>query len=285
MILMVGKIFVYLARLLAVVLVILLIIFGLPRLITELVFQANRYTLENVPGQRVAIVFGAGLQRSGMPSAVLRDRVETAARLYLNGKVEKILMSGDNRFVDYNEPGAMKEYAVDLGVPEEDIVLDFAGRRTYDTCYRAHQIFGLTEAVLVTQSFHLPRALFTCNNLGVKAVGVPGDVRHYSRRSYTYWNFRELLATTVALWEVWVAHPLPVLGKPENIFSTPEPTQIPLNGSLTSHMLLLPSPSASPKSQFLWVSAGLRASQTPETPMVPKNFAHRRGLTIKNNRS
>ena len=80
-------------------------------------------------------------------------------------RFKKYLMSGDNRFLDYNEPGAMCAYALSLGVPEDAIVLDYAGRRTYDTCYRAHAIFGIQQAVLVTQSFHLPRALFTCNML------------------------------------------------------------------------------------------------------------------------
>jgi len=133
--------------------------------------------------------------------------------------VEKILMSGDNRFITYNEPGAMRDYAVGLGVPKEDIVLDYAGRRTYDTCYRARHIFNVKEAILVTQSFHLPRALFTCNNLGINSNGVPADVRHYLRRSYAIWVAREIPATTVAMWEVWISRPLPVLGKPEPIFS------------------------------------------------------------------
>lgn len=195
-----------------------LVIIGLPRLLTEQYFQTNRATLETVSERPVAIVFGAGL-RNGAPSAVLRDRIETAVHLYAQGKVDKILMSGDNRFADYNEPGAMRDYALKLGVLEEDIVLDYAGRRTYDTCYRARHIFGVKEAILVTQSFHLPRALYTCNNLDVQSVGVAADVRRYSRRSYTFWNIRELPATSIMLWEVWVSRPLPVLGKPEPIFT------------------------------------------------------------------
>jgi vancomycin permeability regulator SanA len=173
-----------------------------------------------VTARGAAIVFGAGLWRDGSPTPVLRDRVATAAQLYFEGKVEKILMSGDNRFVDYNEPGAMHAYALQLGVPEEAMVLDYAGRRTYDTCYRAKAIFGLQEAILVTQSFHLPRALYTCRQLGIDAVGVPADLRTYPRRSLAFWNLRELLATLTALWEVHIAHPLPVLGEPEPIFTS-----------------------------------------------------------------
>ncbi|MFH1906686.1 MAG: ElyC/SanA/YdcF family protein, partial [Chloroflexota bacterium] len=121
---------------------------------------------------------GAGLWRDGSPTPVLRDRV-AAADLYFNGKVEKLLMSGDNRFVEYNEPGAMREYALSLGVPDEAIVLDYAGRRSYDTCYRAKAIFGLERAVVVTQGFHLPRVLYTCNALGLEAVGVEADRQRY----------------------------------------------------------------------------------------------------------
>jgi len=149
---------------------------------------------------------------------VLRDRVATAAQLYFTGKVKKLLMSGDNRFLDYNEPGAMREYALGLGVPDEDIVLDYAGRRTYDTCYRAGAIFGVKEAILVTQAFHLPRALYTCNQLGVKAIGVPADLRDYRHGARVYWFGREVPATLVALWEIHITRPQPVLGKPEPIY-------------------------------------------------------------------
>jgi len=197
----------------------LLIIVGIPRLITEGYARTKSYPVDQVPGQRTAIVFGAGLLRSGRPSPVLRDRIETGVQLYQAGKVDKLLMSGDNRFVDYNEPGAMRSYAMELGVPEEDIVLDFAGRRTYDTCYRARHIFDIKEAILISQNFHLPRALYTCNNLGVQSVGVPADNRYYLRRSRTFWTIREMAATPVAFWEIWVSRPLPVLGKPEPIFS------------------------------------------------------------------
>jgi len=191
---------------------------GLARLYVELIAAPKIFQLDQPPQAKVAIVYGAGLYRDGSPTPVLRDRVATAAALYFEGRVEKILMSGDNRFEYYNEPGAMKEYAVQLGVPSDAIVLDFVGRRTYDTCYRAKAIFGLDEAVLVTQRFHLPRAIFTCNSLGLHATGVEADRRTYLRRSQFSWLVREVFATSVALWEVWVSHPTPVLGNPEPIF-------------------------------------------------------------------
>ncbi len=211
-------------RIIVGMLVFAVLVFGLSRLFTELYSNSRLSLPANAPVSQVAIVFGAGLSRDGSPSPVLKDRVATAAELYFSGKVKKILMSGDNRFIDYNEPGAMLDYAIELGVPRQDIVLDYAGRRTYDTCYRARAIFGITDALLVTQRFHLPRAVFTCNFLGLKGYGVIADQRPYNSRSLDYWNVREVGATVVALWEVWISRPLPVLGNPEPIF--------PLQGNL-----------------------------------------------------
>ena len=190
---------------------------ALPSLVTGLAADGKMKHVGDAPATRVAIVFGAGLQRDGRPTLVLRDRVAAAADLYLTGKVQKILMSGDNRYVDYNEPGAMQQYAIELGIPTEDIILDFAGRRTYDTCYRARAIFGVQEALLVTQKFHLPRAVFICNALGVKATGVIADRRDYHSYSLMYWSLRELPARLIALIDVWIRHPLPVLGPYEPI--------------------------------------------------------------------
>lgn len=195
----------------------------LARLVTWMYALPRTYSLESLPerGERTsqaAIVFGAGLRWDGSPSPVLRDRINAAAELYFAGTVDRLLMSGDNRYIDYNEPGAMRAYALNLGVPDEAIVLDYAGRRTYDTCYRAATIFGVRRAVLVTQQFHLPRALYTCNKLGVQSFGVPANRRSYLTRSLLIWNVRESLATAVALWEVHISHPLPVLGEPQPIF-------------------------------------------------------------------
>jgi SanA protein len=197
----------------------------LARALTGFYARTRIYLTSDAPTAPVAIVFGAGLRRDGSPTPVLRDRVETAVELYQLGKVQKILMSGDNRFLDYNEPGAMAAYAVELGVPQEDIALDYAGRRTYDTCYRARDIFNVQNALLITQSFHLPRAIYTCNALGVHAVGVSADRRVYHQNSQAFWTLREMPATLVALWELWVSRPIPVLGEPEPILSASEGTK------------------------------------------------------------
>lgn len=217
---MVKKIFNMILRLCIWVLILAILVFGVPRLITAVTSRGKVFQPTEVPQSRAAVVFGAGLLHDGTPSPVLKDRVATAVGLYQAGKVEKILMSGDNRFVDYNEPAAMKEYAISMGVPEDAIVLDYAGRRTYDTCYRAKEIFGLQEAILVTQRYHLPRALFTCQGMGISVNGVAADLRQYHTHSLRFWSLRELPATLVAVWQVWVSHPLPVLGNPEPIFAT-----------------------------------------------------------------
>jgi SanA protein len=200
-------------------------VLGIPRVATEIYARSRTHAVDDTPVAPVAIVFGAGLDRSGVPSPVLQDRVSAAAQLYFAGKVQKLLMSGDNRFVDYNEPGAMKKYALGLGVPEADIVLDYAGRRTYDTCYRARAIFGVHQAVVVTQAFHLPRALLLCNAMGIEATGFSADLRFYGLLPSLFWQIRELPAVLVTYWEIWVSHPLPVLGNPEPIFTGEIPTQ------------------------------------------------------------
>ena len=215
---MIKRFFRFLWRLIAVLGIVGLAGMIIPRIITTLYSINKIYQKENAPRERVAVVFGAGLRRDGTPTPILRDRVETAADLYFSGKVEKLLMSGDNSFLEYNEPGSMRDYAISLGVPAEAIVLDYAGRRTYDTCYRAKAIFGVENAVLVTQKFHLPRALFICNALGVQATGVEANNRQYWRGSLLVWNFREQLATVGAFLDVFVNAPAPVLGEPEPIF-------------------------------------------------------------------
>lgn len=205
-------------RLILLILILAPLALVLPRLFTGLYARPMIYSIEDAPKRSAVIVFGAGLWRDGTPTPVLRDRVATAAQLYFTGKAEKLVMSGGNPTIDYDEPGAMRRYALSLGVPDEAIVLDYAGRRTYDTCYRARHIFGIQQAILVTQAFHLPRALYLCNQLGIDGVGVRADLRQYRRTAHTYWNIREIPATLGALWDVHVARPLPILGDPEPIF-------------------------------------------------------------------
>ena len=164
------------------------------------------------PSSPTAIVLGAGYSPGGRLSSALADRMDTAIDLYEAGRVNKLLLTGDNRFEDYNEPAAMAAYAEAQGVPPEDLVLDYAGRRTYDSCYRAAAIFGVERAILVTQAFHLPRALYTCERLGLEAVGVVADRRPYFRA--TWYELREVFALTRAWLDLNLFRPEPVLGEP-----------------------------------------------------------------------
>ncbi|RIK39668.1 MAG: hypothetical protein DCC55_17570 [Chloroflexi bacterium] len=177
-------------------------------------YQSAILTPEEVRSERVAIVFGARIYSSGRLSAMLSDRVDTAIDLYQAGKVEKLLMSGDNQYANYDEPGAMMAYAIARGVPVEDIQPDYGGRRTYDTCYRAKAVFQVNSAILVTQRFHLPRALFLCDQLGIDVVGVAADRRTYAPRSIAYSESREIPALFAALIDVIRRAPPPVLGEP-----------------------------------------------------------------------
>jgi SanA protein len=215
---MLKQIWKFMRALLAALVVLGLAALIIPRLVTTLHSWSRIYRVEDAPAERAAVVFGAGLTRSGRPTRILRDRVDTAAQLYLAGRVEKLLMSGHESPTGHNEPEAMRQYAMGLGVPAEAIVLDNAGRRTYDTCYRAKAIFGLDSALLVTQGFHLPRALFICNAFGLKATGVEAANRRYWPVTSFIWNVREQFATLGALVDVFVSRPLPSLGEPQPIF-------------------------------------------------------------------
>ena len=168
---------------------------------------------ENPP--RIAIVFGARVWDNGVPSNSLYDRVLTAVELYRAGRVKKLLMSGDNPNANYDEPTAMKKTAVDLGVPESDIILDFAGRRTYDTCYRAKEIFGVEKAILVSQDYHLPRSLYLCNSLGVDSIGIKANRRAYDGENY--YHFREFFSVPSAWFEMNFIPFEPVKGQKEPI--------------------------------------------------------------------
>jgi vancomycin permeability regulator SanA len=172
------------------------------RLITVLRYHADVYDPASVPVRPVALVFGAGVWLDGQPTPVLADRVETAAELYRLGKVERLLLTGDGREAALNETAAMRRLALSLGVPDAAIVTDDGGLRTWASCARAHDEFGVTGAILVTQGFHLPRALLLCDHAGIDAVGVDSGLRDYGRRWNLRWEAREVPATAVAWWDV-----------------------------------------------------------------------------------
>ncbi len=163
-------------------------------------------SVQDTPFRPVAIVFGAGLNRDGSPSWMLADRIDAAISLYQAGKVKTLLMTGDE--VGSTEPKAMRDYAIRKGIPAGAISLDLSGLRTYDSCFRAVHSFNINQAILVTQGYHLPRALYTCNALGVDAVGFKAGQDDYPRQEY--YNNREFLATLLSWVEVTFTHPAPL---------------------------------------------------------------------------
>lgn len=174
-------------------------------------YNGAQYAPADVPdGYRVGVVFGARVLRDGRLSSMLYDRVLTGVDLYLEGKVDRLLMTGDGRSADYNEPAAMRAYAIARGVPPEAILMDTAGLRTYDSCVRAYDVFEIDRAVLITQEFHLDRALFLCDSVGIDVVGAVADYQRpngYSARSLRWQNWREVAATAVAFWDVLTEQP------------------------------------------------------------------------------
>jgi len=165
-------------------------------------FREHITSVDAVRGTRPAIVFGAGVyQESGRPSLVLKDRIETAARLVESGRSDSVLLSGDGSAGSL-EVDAMERFAVEVGIPEELLLLDKAGFRTYETCTRAVTEFGFKEVFLVTQKFHLPRALIICDSVGLDAAGVSADQTRYSLLSHLIWTLRESLATAYAWLEI-----------------------------------------------------------------------------------
>ncbi|TGJ95021.1 hypothetical protein DLJ96_15400, partial [Actinotalea fermentans ATCC 43279 = JCM 9966 = DSM 3133] len=157
--------------------------------------------VEDVPARPVALVLGAGLRPDGSPSTYLARRLDAARELYERGTVEVILVSGDNSREDYDEPTAMLDWLVGHGVPAERVVRDFAGFDTHDTCVRAREVFGVTDAVVLTQDYHLPRALFSCAQAGIDAVGVGVSAESVEPAKALMYRVREAPASLKAAWD------------------------------------------------------------------------------------
>lgn len=200
-----------------------LLLVGLP--LMHLLFSAwygsSILLPQQSPNSKVAIVLGASVKSDGTLSGVLRDRADTAFELYQSGKVERILISGDNRSHDYNEVVPVKQYLIGRGIPSQYIYLDYAGFDTYSSMYRARDVFLVTDALIVTQKFHLPRALFLANSLKIRASGVVADRNHYPRLWYFY--LREIPALIKAIYEVVTGAKPRHLGDTVDVFGEPQP--------------------------------------------------------------
>ena len=187
----------------------------LPSAWIHLTTEGRVRTVADAPPAPVAVVFGAGLRPDGEPSAWLAHRLDAAAELYHTGRVRALLVSGDNSREEYNEPAAMRRYLVaERGVPAGRVVADYAGFNTWNTCARAHDVFGVTRALLVTHEFHVRRALALCEAAGIEAWGV--GVREWRSPLWIYSSLREMAAAFTAAWDV-VFTPAPRFdGPPES---------------------------------------------------------------------
>jgi vancomycin permeability regulator SanA len=185
-----------------------------PTVWTWVVSRNHLYCVDTAPRTPVALVLGAGLRPDGTPSRFLAARLDVAIDLWERGTVGALLVSGDNRYEHYNEPEAMATYLIAHGIPAEVIVADYAGRNTYDSCVRARRIFGVTEAIVVSQAYHLPRAVTTCRSVGVSAIGVGDDTVRRFAFDWGVGQLREVLANIKAVWDL-ASRRDPVLGQPE----------------------------------------------------------------------
>ncbi len=197
---------------------VIVVLFGLAALITNLVITRSAadsivHDLRDAPPAQAAIVLGARVYPDGTPSPMLADRLETGVRLYKMGKVKKLLLSGDHGQTEYDEVNVMLAYVLARGVPPWDVFTDHAGFDTYDTMYRAIEVFQVRSALIVTQEFHLARSVYTARQLGLEATGVVADIQPYTNE--LRFRVREWLARGKAILQLHVTHPEPrFLGPP-----------------------------------------------------------------------
>lgn len=148
------------------------------------------------------LILGCGVREDDTPSLMLRDRLEAGIALYEAGAAEKLLMSGDHGRKEYDEVNTMKDFAMERGIPSEDIFMDHAGFSTYDSMYRARDVFCAEKVIIVTQAYHLPRALYVAEKLGLEAYGVAAlDVNYHGQM---YRELREMLARAKDFCSAWL---------------------------------------------------------------------------------
>lgn len=164
-------------------------------------------SIKEAPTAPVAIVLGSYVRKGNIAPPIMEDRLDTGIELYRMGKVKKLLLTGDSRRVNYDEVDTMRKYVFAKGIPPQDVFLDHTGFSTYDSIYRARDVFEVKNAIIVTQKFHLARAVYTARILGINAVGIAADRRHYVDALLN--ETREILARTKAFIELNLVHPLP----------------------------------------------------------------------------
>ena len=191
---------IFTSRLYAIFLILFLIVFGAILLANSWVSQVAKNKIfshyDDIEPQQTVLVLGAGVKTNGQPSDILADRLETAIDLYIESQAAKIIVSGDNSTEHYNETDTMRDYLLANSIPPKVIFTDYAGFDTFDSIYRAKEIFGADKLVIVSQEFHLLRAIFLAEKLGIEAVGFSADLHEYRDRIWL--NLREIPANTKA---------------------------------------------------------------------------------------
>ncbi len=170
--------------------------------------QKYIFSFETVPTSSVALVFGGGMHSKTEMSTMQKDRVIRGVELYKAGKVFKIMMTGDDGETSGdNEVGAMRQFAIDSGVPASDVFVDPHGYRTYESCYRERYVYDITSIIAVSQSFHLPRIIYFCRGFGIETVGVASDLQPYGWRTVLS-NVREVGARLKGWWQKEISKPM-----------------------------------------------------------------------------
>ena len=174
--------------------------FGINHYVVSFAQNEIRYSIENLEETRVGLVFWARVYSNGIPSPILRDRLDTAIKAYEEKKIERIIVSWDNATQYYDEPTNMKAYLIDLWIPEEHIYIDYAWFDTFDSIYRAEYIFWVTDIVLFTQDYHLKRAIYIAERLWLNAQWMSTDLQDY--RDIDYFERREMFSRIKAFLEI-----------------------------------------------------------------------------------
>lgn len=175
------------------------------------------HSLNEMPHSKVGLLLGTSkYNRSGNPNLFFRYRIEAAVELYRSGKIDFLLVSGDNRTLSYNEPRDMRKALMSRGIPDSVIYLDFAGLRTFDSVVRCNKVFGQASCTIISQDFHLQRALYIAKNEGVNAIGFAA--REVEIQSTWTTHVREILARTRAILDVSILNTQPkYLGEPVTV--------------------------------------------------------------------
>jgi SanA protein len=182
--------------------VLLAVVVGVANAVILLGGRGAKTDPEAVPHAQAALLLGAFVQPDGHPSGMLEDRIRAAAALYRDGRVDKVLASGDHGRTDYDEVNAMRRELQRLGVPERDIFMDHAGFATLDSVVRARKVFGVHSAIVVTQPFHMARALWLARHAGLTATGLQAGAGKGYGNQGTLARVREVLARTKAFGDV-----------------------------------------------------------------------------------